>query len=61
MKVSLPGARTSSVPILHSSERTQVGVEPWESLALECESSDLFENIMSCLNVGNSDKAVSTF
>ncbi|XP_045473416.1 integrator complex subunit 1 [Harmonia axyridis] len=58
MKVSLPGARSAAVPTLHSNERTQVGAEPWETLALECEASDLFENIMNNINIGNSDKAV---
>ncbi|KAK9886100.1 hypothetical protein WA026_014889 [Henosepilachna vigintioctopunctata] len=58
LKVTLPGARPSAVLPLLSTERNQSGSEPWESLALECEITDLFENIINNFNIGNTEKAV---
>ena len=63
MKVTLPGARpgmpgpssSSMMPI------ERMGVEPWEALATDCESAELFENIMTAVNAGNTDKAVCCF
>ncbi|EEZ98703.1 integrator complex subunit 1 [Tribolium castaneum] len=57
MKVAIPGSRpgpsTSSIlPV------ERMGVEPWEALAVDCETSDLFESIMAAVNAGNTDKAV---
>ncbi|XP_063908867.1 integrator complex subunit 1 isoform X2 [Zophobas morio] len=60
MKVTLPGARpgmpgpssSSMMPI------ERMGVEPWEALATDCESAELFENIMTAVNAGNTDKAI---
>jgi hypothetical protein len=60
MKVALPGARTGIAGTSTSSmiPLERMGVEPWEALAVDCESADLFENIMSAVNSGNNEKAV---
>ncbi|CAH0555452.1 unnamed protein product [Brassicogethes aeneus] len=65
LKVSIPGAR----PGIASTSNTgglqidrisgsQTGVEPWETLAVDCEATDLFEAVMSSLQSGNTDKAI---
>ncbi|KAK4876341.1 hypothetical protein RN001_012763 [Aquatica leii] len=42
-----------------STERAGTAAEPWETFALECESSELFDNVITLANAGNVDKAVS--
>lgn len=34
------------------------GVEPWESLTIDCDPIELFENVVTCVSSGNMDKAV---
>lgn len=55
MKVSLAATRPAGSTM---SSLDRVGAEPWEALGVDCEASELFENIMAAANSGNSDKAV---
>ncbi|KAG5898788.1 hypothetical protein JTB14_010998 [Gonioctena quinquepunctata] len=65
MKVNLPGTRpgiTSAsgsglLPIDRMSAG-QTGVEPWESLIVECDVSEMFESIVTQITNDNMDKAV---
>lgn len=59
MKVSLP-VRPTGLPSTLSADRvsSQPTVEPWEALILECEPQDLFDQIMTNSNAGNTDRAV---
>lgn len=55
MKLSVAASRPPCSGII-SIDR--VGVEPWEALAIDCDVTELFENIMTAANSGNIDKAV---
>ncbi|CAH1990514.1 unnamed protein product [Acanthoscelides obtectus] len=62
LKVNMPGSRPgiSSCNLL-TMDRTgsqSPGVEPWESLVVECDINDLFENIVAQINQDNTEKAV---
>ncbi|KAF2879696.1 hypothetical protein ILUMI_26472 [Ignelater luminosus] len=35
------------------------GTEPWEVLVTDCEPAELFDSVITCVNAGNTDKAVS--
>ncbi|KAF5307904.1 hypothetical protein FQR65_LT06471 [Abscondita terminalis] len=53
-----PGIGSSSTSHT-TSERANAAIEPWESLALECESTELFDTVITIANAGSTDKAVS--
>ncbi|KAB0795233.1 hypothetical protein PPYR_12072 [Photinus pyralis] len=62
IKTNIPGRSpalgTSPSPHTTSERGGSNAIEPWESLALECEASDLFDTVASLTNAGNTDKAV---
>lgn len=59
IKVAIPGGRAIPGPSSSSiMPLERMGTEPWEALAIECDSCELFENIMAAVNAGNTDKAV---
>lgn len=64
LKVALPNRPPGvSVPGLSNilpSDRSlgQIGSEPWENLAIDCDPSELAESILNNAQLGNTDKAV---
>ncbi|CAG9856871.1 unnamed protein product [Phyllotreta striolata] len=58
IKVNIAGARPSGSSLLPI-ERITVGqAEPWESLVLECDLGEAFDNILTQINSDNIDKAI---
>lgn len=64
IKVTLPnrpqGVSVPGLSNLLPAERNlgQVGNEPWENLAIDCDSCDLTELVLNNAQLGNTDKAV---
>lgn len=62
LKVNIPGRPTTlTQPGLLGTDRivTQPSAEPWESLVLECEPQEVFDQILISAQAGNTDKSVS--
>lgn len=67
IKVNIPGSRPglsvasgSGLLPIDRLVGSQIGVEPWESLVIECDTGEIFENIVTQINNDNLDKAVSS-
>nr|CAI5827213.1 unnamed protein product [Callosobruchus analis] len=59
MTGSRPGISSCNLLTMDKAAGSQSpGIEPWESLVVECDMNDLFENIVAQINQDNTEKAV---
>lgn len=53
-----PSSAASLLPVERLNPPQPTNIEPWEAFAVECEITDLFENVINNMQTGNVEKAV---